>query len=474
MMSLRVPKLLFHWALLVTLGALLLISACETTGGAGGLPAASAGSKGRIVNSTLAPVKLNAAGAVQGAEDVPIHMANRDVVRIGVLLPFTHRTQNVRDQANSIMKAIEMGMFDHADGRYLILRFDTEGTANGVEQAAQSAIAAGVQIILGPLFSGEVSIVSNMANQVNVPVLAFSNDRYVAGDGVFLTSVGLEEEVKEIIDFARTRGIESYAFLGPDSDYGRRVASALKEEVERRDGRVIASNFYVQEDSDAPLRAARVVAKAMQREVERVPRRVAVLVPESGVKLRSVAPLLPYSGLDTRYAVFLGTSQWDDPSVWREPTLINGYFVAPPRETFRKFVDDYERIFGEEPSRLAPLGYDVATVTAKLASAGKGFSAEVLSSEDGFVGVNGLFRFRIDGTAERSLSILRITQRSNAVEIRAGSRNFGYAEQANVSEETVSTINFWYPDRGGDECEENCDVIPLISTSIMDSTDELN
>ena len=474
MMSLRVPKLLFHLALLVALAASLLISACETTEGAGGLRAGSAGSKGRIVNSTLASVKLNAAGAVQGAEDVPIHMANRDVVRIGVLLPFTHRRQNVRDEANSIMNAIEMGMFDHADGRYLLLRFDTAGTANGVEQAAQSAIAAGVQIILGPLFAWEVSIVSNMANQVNVPVLAFSNDRYVAGGGVFLTSVGLEEEVKEIIDFARTRGIESYAFLGPDNSYGQRVASALKEEVERRDGRVIASNFYIPENSDSTLRAARVVAKAMQREVERVPRRVAVLVPESGVQLRSVAPLLPYSGLDTRYAVFLGTSQWDDPSVWREPTLINGYFVAPPRETFQKFVADYERIFGEEPSRLAPLGYDVATVTAKLASAGEGFSAEVLSSEDGFVGVNGLFRFRIDGTAERSLSILRITQRSNAVEIRAGSRNFGYAEQANVSEETVSTINFWYPDRGGDECEENCGVIPLISTSSTESLNELN
>ena len=453
---------------------MLLISACETTTGGAGGSRSGAKSKGRIVNSTLSTVKLNAAGAVQGAEDVPIHMANRDVIRIGVLLPFSHKSRKVRDEAEGIMSAIEMGMFDHADSRYLILPFDTAGTANGVEQATQSAIAAGAQIILGPLFASEVRIVSNMAKQVNVPVLAFSNDRYVAGEGVFLTSVGLEEEVRELIDFARTRGIESYAFLGPETSYGRRVASALKEEVERRDGRVIASNFYVQEDSDSTLRAARVVAKAMQREVERVPRRVAVLIPESGVQLRSVAPLLPYSGLDTRYAVFLGTSQWDDPSVWREPTLINGFFVAPPRETYRNFVTAFERVFDKEPPNLAALGYDVATVTAKLASAGEGFSAEVLSSEDGFVGVNGLFRFRLDGTAERSLSILRITQRSNAVEVRAGSRNFGYAEQANVSEETVSTINFWYPDRGGDECEENCDVIPLISTSVTGSLNEQN
>ena len=448
-----------------------MLAGCETSGGgAGGSRAGGANSKGRIVNSTLTSVKLNAAGAVQGAEDVPIHMANRDVVRIGVLLPFTHNSRNVRDEAEGIMSAIEMGMFDHADGRYMLLPFDTVGTANGVEQATQSAIAAGVQIILGPIFASEVRIVSNMAQQVNIPVLAFSNDRYVAGEGVFLTSVGLEEEVREMIDFARTRGIESYAFLGPDTSYGRRVASALKAEVEQRDGRVIASNFYVPGDSDSPLRAARVVAKAMQKEVERVPRRVAVLIPESGVQLRSVAPLLPYSGLDTRYAVFLGTSQWDDPSVWREPTLINGYFVAPPRENFRKFVAAYERVFDREPSNLAALGYDVATITAKISSDRKELNAEVLSSEEGFFGVNGLFRFRLDGTAERSLSIMRITQRSNAVEIRAGSRNFGYAEQANVSEETVSTINFWYPDRGGEECEENCDVIPLKETPLFVAT----
>ena len=441
---------------------LMLISACETTSGIGGGPRAGASnSKGTIVNSTLTKVKLNSAGAVQGAEDVPIHMANRDVTRIGVLLPFSHPKRNVSEEVKGIMSAIEMGMFDHADSRYLLLPFDTLGTANGVEQATQSAIAAGVQIILGPLFKEEVRIVNNMASQVNVPVLAFSNDRYVAGDGVFLTSVGLEEEVREIIDFARRRGIESYAFLGPDSSYGRRVAGALKEEVERSDGRVIASNFYIPGDSDAPLRAARIVAKAMQKEVERVPRRVAVLIPEKGVRLRSVAPLLPYSGLDTRYAVFLGTSEWDDPTVWREPTLINGFFVSPPRGDFRKFAVEYEKIFNQEPTKLAALGYDAATLTAKIVASGEALTAEVLNSEDGFVGVNGLFRFRLDGTAERSLSIMRITQRSNAVEVRAGSKNFGYAEQANVDEETVSTIDFWYPDRGNEECEENCDVIQL-------------
>ena len=149
-----------------------------------------------------------------------------------------------------------------------------------------------------------------------------------------------------------------------------------------------------------------------------------MLIPEQGVKLRAVAPLLPYSDVDIRRVQMLGTGRWNDPTVWREPTLIGGIFAAPDPTNFEQFEAGYERIYRTKPTRIAALGYDAGAMAAALSSVegGNGFSA--LTSRDGFNGINGLFRFRPDGRVERSLSLLEITPREGAVPVELGGDSF--------------------------------------------------
>ena len=40
---------------------------------------------------------------------------------------------------------------------------------------------------------------------------------------------------------------------------------------------------------------------------------------------------------------------------------------------------------------------------------GQRFTSDVLTNQSGFAGIDGLFRFRADGTNERGLAILRVT-----------------------------------------------------------------
>ena len=49
---------------------------------------------------------------------------------------------------------------------------------------------------------------------------------------------------------------------------------------------------------------------------------------------------------------------------------------------------------------------------------------EELSSEDGFVGVNGLFRFDGQGTTQRRLSVYQISGSEGAVEISPAAQSF--------------------------------------------------
>jgi hypothetical protein len=61
--------------------------------------------------------------------------------------------------------------------------------------------------------------------------------------------------------------------------------------------------------------------------------------------------------------------------------------------------------------RTATLAYDAVTLVAALAKSqgAKGFTDEMLTSPSGFTGVDGLFRFRPDGTNQRGLAVLRVS-----------------------------------------------------------------
>ena len=80
------------------------------------------------------------------------------------------------------------------------------GTAQGAAAAAQAAISEGAELLLGPLYAAEVQAVAPVARQANVPVLAFSSDRKVAGNGVYLLSFLAGADVDRAVTFAASNG----------------------------------------------------------------------------------------------------------------------------------------------------------------------------------------------------------------------------------------------------------------------------
>jgi len=340
----------------------------------------------------------------------PPHMADRDIKRAAVLLPFSHSNSRVRSEAEGMLAAIELALFEQAGDDFLIIPKDTSGRPETAQEKAEEAINEGADVIIGPLFGGNVQPVANIAKSERVPVIAFSNDREAAGNGAFLISITPESEVNSVVEYAARVGVRSYAYLGPDSAYGRRIENALRGAAAINGGRVIAAERYSANGTGQET-AAQLVAIAIQDQPEGS---VAVMIPEQGTRLRSVAPLLPYNGVDVRKLKLLGTGMWNDPSVWREPTLFGGLFAAPEPEAGENFKNSYQRNYGRAPQGLASLGYDAAALAIQLGAEDK-LSTNGVSDRDGFLGTNGLFRLRYDGLPDRGLAILEITPEGVAV-----------------------------------------------------------
>ena len=97
------------------------------------------------------------------------------------------------------------------------------------------------------------------------------------------------------------------------------------------------------------------------------PNKVAVLIPEAGVQLRSVGSLLrAIANVTPREVRFLGTGQWNDQDIWREPSLYGGAFPAPNPTELQDFEKRYQAIYGEAAPRLASFGYDAGALAATL------------------------------------------------------------------------------------------------------------
>jgi hypothetical protein len=253
------------------------------------------------------------------------------------------------------------------------------------------------------LFSQSVSFVAQAARSRNVPVIAFSTDANVASNGVYLLSFLPESDVDRIVQYASSVGKRSYAALIPDNPYGTVVEAALKQAVARHSGSQIVALERYPHDKAAMAAPIRNIAQGSTRAD-------CLFIPDSGDVLPDVVQGLVADAVNLKRLQLLGTGLWDDPRVFATPSLDGGWYAAPDGAGYRSFATRYRQRYNQDPVRTATLSYDaVALIAALVKTQGpQAFTPQVLTNPSGFAGIDGLFRFKPDGTNERGLAVLRV------------------------------------------------------------------
>ena len=327
---------------------------------------------------------------------------------MGLILPLS-AAGNAGAAAQSMKNAAQMALDEFKNPNIQLLVKDDAGNPQTAQASAQQAISEGAEIIIGPLFAQAVSAVGQVARQSNVPVIAFSTDASVASRGVYLLSFLPETDVKRIVDYATSRGKRSFAALMPNNAYGSVVQAAFQQEVARRRGRVVVLEKY-SSDAAGMTRAVTAVAQAASR-VD------SIFIPDGADAVPRVVQALAANHVNLRRQQLLGTGLWDDPRIFSDAQLGGAWYAAPAAGGFRNFSTRYRARFGQEPVRTATLAYDaVALVAALVKTQGaQRFSEAVLTNSSGYSGIDGIFRFRPDGTNDRGLAVLRVTPNGGQV-----------------------------------------------------------
>jgi len=382
-MSHRVGILTQAWtrvrATLSLLGLAAILAACSAQLGGSGPPLAQQPSEAAAANAAV----------------------GEGQVRVALILPLSGQG-NASVAGQSMKNAAEMALAEFKSPNIQLLVKDDGGTVQGAQAGAQQAISEGAEIIIGPLFAQSVSAVGQVARTNNIPVIAFSTDVSVAARGVYLLSFLPETDVRRIVEFSISRGKRSFAAILPDNAYGTVVEGAFQQEVSRRGGRVLVLEKYTPEGNRINEAARRVSQAANQVD--------SIFIPDSPDAVPQVVNALAANGVDLRRVQMIGSGLWEDARISSTAALEGAWYAAPEATGFRNFSARYRARYGQDPVRTATLAYDaVALVAALVKTQGpQRFSETSLTNPSGFAGIDGVFRFRPEGTNERGLAVLRV------------------------------------------------------------------
>ena len=319
--------------------------------------------------------------------------------KVALILPLS-AGGNAGMAAQSMKNAAEMALAEFSSADIQLLIKDDAGNPQQARMVASQAMDEGARVILGPLFAQSVQATGAAARPRNIPVIGFSTDASVAARGVYLLSFLPETDVVRVLAYAFTSGKRSYAAIVPENAYGSVVEATFREEVARRGGRVVALERYSKERLPASIGVIAQAARSAD----------AVFIPDGGDVAPTIAQGLVSAGVNTKRVQLLGTGLWDDPRIFNDGSMLGGLYAAPDPAGFANFVQRYQARYGSEPVRTATLVYDSAALVAALArnQPGQPITDQTLTNPSGFAGIDGIFRFKPDGTNERGLAVMRV------------------------------------------------------------------
>jgi len=347
-------------------------------------------------------------------------------VIVAMMVPYGSG-QAANDQlAENLVNAANMATRDLQNAAIDLRVYQTGADPARAATEAERAISEGAQIIIGPLFSSATSAVAAVARPSGVNVLSFSNNAAIAGGNVYIMGVTFEDVATRLYGHAVGQGMANVGVIYPEGVEGEAGLQAATNAARRVGASLTGVASYPLNmeglSEAAPIAAETIKSTGVQ----------ALLFTDTPTRgLPFIAAALGSEGVTRLNTQFLGLTRWDSSTdLLLQPSLQDGLFAVPDPALTAQFNERYLNAYGTEPHNLAAIAYDALAAVGALVrtAAAEGavdtFSAERLTNPAGFVGVNGVFRFRTDGQNERGLAILKVDTGS-AVVIEPAPRNFG-------------------------------------------------
>jgi len=194
-----------------------------------------------------------------------VKLSEKQVLHLGVFLP---ETGPLADPAKVLRDALIARQLDALKQGYpapKITFFNTQSAS--LDELYRQAEAAGVEVVIGPLAKGNVSLIENRA-RLPLPTLAlnYGNNSNFRNKSLYQFGLSAENEAEQVAQKAWQSGFRRALILTPENSWGTRVKESFIQAWLQLGGEVTHSRQYGQSLTlDKSLRELLEVQLSQQR-----------------------------------------------------------------------------------------------------------------------------------------------------------------------------------------------------------------
>jgi len=331
-------------------------------------------------------------------------------IKIGLLVPMTGTNKEIGE---SIIKAVSLAVKDIDNNLIEIYPKDTATKANQTLKSAFELSEMGIKIVIGPVFHESLTYLDEMKD---LTFLSLTNKTLDLPKNVISAGINSTSQFNTIKKFLETNEIKRTIFLTPIQDYEFEVKKGMKnskikiykdyeyttEPTKLTKQIEEITNYKIRkqnlEDEINRIKNSNELNK--EKKIKRLEKKYtlgglnfdAIVIADFDESLKSVSTSLLYTDVLPRNKYFITLNQWFDESLLNETDIQPLYYPSINKENYDSYKIKYFNAFGEDPTHLSLLSYDLVGLVYYL-SKNINFenSNKIFKKKNSFKGKIGIF-----------------------------------------------------------------------------------
>ena len=302
---------------------------------------------------------------------------NNNILKIGLLAPLSGENKELGE---SLLYSLQLALDEIGDKNvHVIPRDSGSNDKKKLNIAVEDIKSEGANIIIGPI---EYIDFDEIKKFNDVIFISPSNTNPEFNSNIISIGISFESQISALIKFIKKQKKNKTVILLPKNNYTDFIEKKLSK-LDLKNFRIFKYNNdpkiltgeieiltnYSQRKRNLELRKKIFEDKEdeqSKRQLEILEQKYtlgdvnfdSVIIIDFGNSLKSVLTSLVFTDVDQDKVLFTTVNQWFDESIFYENTVKSLYYPSVNYKEFKKYKDNYFKIFNDAPSEITILTYD--------------------------------------------------------------------------------------------------------------------
>ena len=302
---------------------------------------------------------------------------NNNILKVGLLAPLSGEYKELGD---SLLYSLQLAL-DEIDNKnvHIIPRDSGSNDKKKLYKAIQEIRSQGANIVIGPINNEDFDEVKKFNDMV---FISPSNINPEFQNNIISIGVSLESQMFALMKFIKKQKKNKTVIFIPKNQYANFIESKLNKldlknykifrynpDPKVLTGEIEILTNYSQRKRNLENRKKMFEDKEdeqSKRQLEKLEQKYtlgdvnfdSVIIIDFGNSLKSVLTSLVFTDVDQKKVLFTTLNQWFDESIFYENTVSSLYYPSVNYKEFKKYKDNYFKIFNNFPSEITILAYD--------------------------------------------------------------------------------------------------------------------